>query len=64
MVAFAAVTPSRTTRKRIEIMKSAASVFRRRGYHGASVEEIAGALNMTKGNLYYYFKNKEEILFT
>ena len=44
-------------------MRSAASVFRRRGYHGASVEEIAGALNMTKGNLYYYFKNKEEILF-
>jgi AcrR family transcriptional regulator len=44
-------------------MRSAASVFRRRGYHGSSVEEIAGVLNMTKGNLYYYFKNKEEILF-
>jgi len=27
------------------------------------VEEIAGALGMTKGNLYYYFRNKQEILF-
>jgi len=56
-------TRTTTRAKRVEILRSAASAFRRRGYHGASVEEIAGALNMTKGNLYYYFKNKEEILF-
>lgn len=48
---------------RLEILKSAAAAFRRRGYHGASVDEIAGALHMTKGNLYYYFKDKEDILF-
>ncbi len=48
---------------RIEILKSAAAAFRRLGYHGATVEEIAAALNMKKGNLYYYFHNKEEILF-
>jgi len=53
----------KSARKRFEILKSAAAVFRRRGYYGASVDEIASALNMTKGNLYYYFKNKEEILF-
>ena len=55
--------PSRRDQKRAEILKSAAAAFRRRGYHGASVEEIADALRMTKGSLYYYFKNKEEILF-
>jgi AcrR family transcriptional regulator len=49
--------------RRVEILKSAAAAFRRRGYHGASVDEIASALEMTKGNLYYYFRNKEEILF-
>jgi AcrR family transcriptional regulator len=49
--------------KRVEILRSAAAAFRRRGYHGASVGEIASALGMTKGNLYYYFKNKEEILY-
>jgi AcrR family transcriptional regulator len=51
------------TDRRIEILKSAAAAFRRRGYHGASVDEIASALEMTKGNLYYYFENKEEILY-
>ena len=52
-----------TSDRRTEILKSAAAAFRRRGYHGASVDEIASALEMTKGNLYYYFKNQEEILF-
>jgi AcrR family transcriptional regulator len=47
----------------VEILKSAAAAFRRLGYHGATVEQIAAALHMKKGNLYYYFKNKEEILF-
>jgi AcrR family transcriptional regulator len=48
---------------RVDILKSAAAAFRRLGYHGATVEQIAAALHMKKGNLYYYFKNKEEILF-
>jgi AcrR family transcriptional regulator len=55
--------PDKVSRKRVQILKSAAAAFRHRGYHGASVEEIADALAMTKGNLYYYFKNKEAILF-
>jgi len=60
------MTSRRTPRsheRRVEILKSAAAAFRRRGYHGASVEEIARALRMTKGNLYYYFRNKQDILF-
>lgn len=48
---------------RVEILKSAAAAFRRVGYHGATVEQIAAALHMKKGNLYYYFHSKEEILF-
>jgi AcrR family transcriptional regulator len=48
---------------RIEILKSAASAFRRLGYHGATVEAIAASLRMKKGNLYYYFRSKEDILF-
>src|SRR5579872_5602918 len=53
--------PHATTR--VEILKSAAKAFRRLGYHGATVEQIAAALHMKKGNLYYYFRNKEEMLF-
>lgn len=54
---------STTNPTRIEILKAAAGAFRRLGFHGASVEEIAKALGMKKGNLYYYFRTKEEILF-
>ena len=54
------VDPNASTR--IEILKSAAKAFRKLGYHGATVEQIAAALHMKKGNLYYYFKNKEAIL--
>src|SRR5258706_10932155 len=52
-----------TAATRMDILKSAAKAFRRVGYHGATVESIAAALRMRKGNLSYYFKNKEEILF-
>jgi AcrR family transcriptional regulator len=55
------VDPTASTR--VDILKSAAKAFRKLGYHGATVEQIAAALRMKKGNLYYYFKNKEEILF-
>lgn len=55
------IDPAASTR--VDILKSAAKAFRRLGYHGATVEQIAAALHMKKGNLYYYFKNKEEILF-
>src|SRR5206468_5212818 len=52
-----------TAATRVDILKAAAKSFCRLGYHGATVEQIAAALHMKKGNLYYYFKNKEEILF-
>jgi AcrR family transcriptional regulator len=52
-----------TTSIPIDILKSAAIAFRKLGYHGATVEQIAAALHMKKGNLYYYYRNKEEILF-
>jgi len=53
----------RSLRRRVEILQSAASAFRARGYHDTSVDDIAQTLRMTKGSLYYYFKNKEEILY-
>jgi len=46
-----------------EILASAVRAFRQRGYHGTSMDSIADELLMTKGSLYYYFKDKEDILF-
>jgi len=51
-------------RNRIDaILESAVGAFGRHGYHGTSMEEIGDRLLMTKGSLYYYFRDKEEILF-
>lgn len=45
------------------IIRVAVQAFKKEGYHGTSMDDIARQLNITKGNLYYYFKNKEAILF-
>lgn len=50
-------------RKREEILRAAARAFARKGYYGTSMEDISDELLMTKGSLYYYFKDKEHILF-
>jgi TetR/AcrR family transcriptional regulator, cholesterol catabolism regulator len=54
--------PSATLR-RAEICKTAARVFRERGFDGTSVGDVARALKMTKAGLYHYFPGKEALLF-
>lgn len=49
--------------KREAVLAAAAHVFAERGYHRASLDEVAQILNVTKPTLYYYFKNKEAMLF-
>ncbi len=48
--------------KKREILRAASRVFRARGLHAAGMREIAAELGMAVGNLYYYFKDKEELL--
>ena len=43
------------------ILRAALEVFSEKGFHGATLDRIAGAANMSKPNLLYYFRNKEEI---
>ncbi|PID20365.1 TetR family transcriptional regulator [Sporosarcina sp. P3] len=49
--------------KKDQIVSTAISVIKRRGYEGATMEEIAAELLMTKGSLYYYFKSKGELMY-
>ena len=44
------------------ILKAAASVFYRKGYHGATMADIAAEVNLTAGSLYHHFPSKEELL--
>ncbi|MBT2582665.1 TetR/AcrR family transcriptional regulator [Planococcus sp. ISL-109] len=53
----------KAAKKREDILRSASLVISRQGYHNATMEDIAAELLMTKGALYYYFKNKEELLY-
>jgi AcrR family transcriptional regulator len=58
-----AAAPRRAVRRKLEILRGAAAAFRDRGYAGSSVRDIARRLRMTPGNLYYYFRNKQDILY-
>ena len=57
--AVAAPLPSR----RAEICRTAAQLFRDRGFDATSVSDVARALGMTKAGLYHYFESKEALLF-
>ncbi len=48
--------------KRHKILESAVHAFAQRGFHGTSMGDIARELRLTRGSLYYYFRDKEEIL--
>jgi AcrR family transcriptional regulator len=47
---------------RQEILSAAKKLFAERGYNAVSVQDIAGVLGISKGNLTYYFKKKEHII--
>src|SRR5215212_6255874 len=49
---------------RDEILAAALEVFARRGYSQAGVDEIAAAAGYSKGELYWHFSSKEELLMT
>jgi len=49
--------------KRQAVILAAGQAFRRRGYHNAPMTEIAANLGLTKAALYYYVRNKEEVLY-
>jgi AcrR family transcriptional regulator len=56
-------TDVRVRRRDGEVLAAATGVFYRRGYANATVQDVADALGMLKGSLYYYIKSKEELLY-
>lgn len=47
--------------KRSEIVRYAADVFARTGYHETKMQDIATAADIGKGTIYEYFRTKEEL---
>lgn len=48
--------------KRNAVLSTAAQLFNERGFHATSLDDIAARLNVSKPTLYYYVKNKDQIL--
>ena len=50
------------SKRRNDIIKTSIKLFNEKGYANTSTRHIAETMNISVGNLYYYFKNKEDIL--
>ena len=48
--------------KRDAVLSTAAQLFNERGFHATSLDDIAARLNVSKPTLYYYVKNKNDIV--
>src|SRR3954464_2176363 len=56
-------TPERRReRTRDALLDAAIEVFARRGFHGASLDEIAETAGFTRGAIYKHFADKDELL--
>ncbi len=49
--------------QRDRMLKAAASCFNQKGYSGTSLKDVARHLGLTDAALYYYVKNKEELVY-
>lgn len=56
-------TDPKALARKLEILRSASYAFGERGYHETGMRDIASDLGMTVGNLYYYFENKQALLY-
>jgi AcrR family transcriptional regulator len=54
---------SELTERELEVLNAAATVFARRGYANATVQEVASELGILKGSIYYYVSTKDDLLF-
>ncbi len=61
MTRFRSTVRSKEQRQRV--LEKAAELFAKKGFHETTVEDIARALNMTKGSVYYYIPSKQAILY-
>ena len=51
----------RPTDKRDRLVSAAAERFHRQGYAGTSLADVARAAGLSAGNVFYYFRTKEEL---
>lgn len=55
-------TTKKAGRTRSQLLATALRLFQTKGFEGATIREIAKAMDMSVGSAYYYFKSKDEII--
>ena len=48
-------------RHRTEIIRAAEAIFAEKGFHGATIEDIARRAEFAVGTIYNFFKGKEDL---
>lgn len=56
------IKQERAARTRVEILEAAITLFARRGFLATTMAELAKAIRMTPGALYWHFPTKEDLL--
>ena len=54
---------TRFSLQRDRVLRAAAHCFNRKGYSGTSLKDVANMLGLTDPALYYYVRNKEELVY-
>ena len=54
--------PTKSERTRRRIVDAANQLFYRKGYNRTSFSDVVAEADVPRGNIYYYFKTKDEIL--
>ncbi len=64
MPAHSTTPAPRQDNRRQQLLDTAAHLFRQHGYHATSMRDIASAVGMLPGSIYYHFASKDELLVT
>src|SRR5438477_12262131 len=57
-----ALSPTPPRERAEEVYTAALRLFRQKGYHATSMQDIAAAVGLYKGSLYHYIGSKDDLL--
>jgi AcrR family transcriptional regulator len=64
-VAVSGATPAAPSRPReADLLRTAIRLFRERGFHATSMQDLAEGLGMNRGSLYHYIESKDDLLWS
>ena len=56
--------PATVRGREADLLRAATRLFRERGFHDTSMQDLAEALGMNRGSLYHYIESKDDLLWS